>query len=294
MFSADNIRSLDDARNVLRRYSDHFNTKTIKQYMAGDRKVRQWVIMAARELGLTPTTEGGSNFTMNLTLMQDGYAGLEHSLPISPFYEDVVELGRFSGITYTPTFIVAYGGPSGLQYWLTHEDVDQVERLRTFTPHDELDKWKDTRFYRDDQYVHFLHAEQLKKWVDAGGRAGLGSHGEVQGLGTHWELWMMASGGMDNHDALIMATLHSADAIGLAGDLGSIEPGKLADLQILDANPLDDLRNTVDISHVMKNGRLYDADTLTEVWPRERALAPQWWWRVEPPDAGAPGSSPGG
>ncbi len=282
VFSSDNISSLEEARDVLRRYADHFNTQTIKQYMAGDRKVRQWVITAARELGLTPTTEGGSNFTMNLTLMLDGYAGLEHSLPISPFYGDVVELGRFSGLTYTPTFIVAYGGPSGLQYYLTHTDLDDVERLQVFTPHDELDKWKDTRFYRDDQYVHPLHAEQLKKWVEAGGRAGLGSHGEVQGIGTHWELWMMASGGMGNHDALRMATLHSADAIGLAGDIGSLEVGKLADLQVLDANPLDDLQNSTSISHVMKNGRLYEADRLTEIWPRQQPLATQWWWRVEP------------
>jgi hypothetical protein len=246
--------------------------------MAGDRKVRQWVITAARELGLTPTTEGGSNFTMNLTLMQDGYAGLEHTLPISPFFKDVVELGRFSGLTYTPTLIVAYGGPSGREYYLTHTDVDQVERLRTFTPHDELDKWQSAQFYRTDQYVHTLHAEQLTKWVEAGGRVGLGSHGEVQGLGTHWELWMMASGGMDPHDMLQMATLHSADAIGLAGDVGSIEVGKLADLQILDANPLDDLENSTAIRYVMKNGRLYEAATLTEVW----ALPTQWWWRVEP------------
>jgi hypothetical protein len=282
VFSADNIRSLDDARDVLKRYSDHFNTQTIKQYMAGDRKVRQWVITAARELGLTPTTEGGSNFTMNLTLMQDGYAGLEHTLPISPFFKDVVELGRFSGLTYTPTLIVAYGGPSGREYYLTHTDVDQVERLRTFTPHDELDKWQSAQFYRTDQYVHTLHAEQLTKWVEAGGRVGLGSHGEVQGLGTHWELWMMASGGMDPHDMLQMATLHSADAIGLAGDVGSIEVGKLADLQILDANPLDDLENSTAIRYVMKNGRLYEAATLTEVWPRQRALPTQWWWRVEP------------
>ena len=286
IFSADNITSLDDARDVVRRYADHFNTQTIKQYLAGDRKVRQWVITAARELGLTPTTEGGSNFTMNLTLMLDGYAGLEHSLPISPFYRDVVELGRFSGLTYTPTFIVAYGGPSGLQYYLTHTDVDEIERLQFFTPHDELDKWKDTRFYRDDQYVHPLHAEQLRKWVEAGGRAGLGSHGELQGLGTHWELWMMASGGMDNHDALRMATLHSADAIGLSGDIGSLEVGKLADLQVLDRNPLDDLQNTTSISHVMKNGRLYEAATLTEIWPRQAPLPTQWWWRLEPPGAG--------
>ncbi len=126
VFSNDNIRSLADARHVLRRYADHFNTRTIKQYLAGDRKVRQWVIMAAHELGLTATTEGGSNFTMNLSLMQDGYPGLEHTLPISPFFQDVIELGRFSGLTYTPTLIVAYGGPSGRQYYLTHQNVDEV------------------------------------------------------------------------------------------------------------------------------------------------------------------------
>ena len=289
IFRGDQISSLEEARHVLRRYADHFNTQTIKQYLAGDRKVRQWVIMAARELGLTPTTEGGSNFTMNLTLAQDGYAGLEHSLPISPFYRDVVELGAFSGMVYTPTFIVAYGGPSGRQYYLTHTDLDADPRLRRFTPHDELDKWKRTQWHRDDQYPHVLHAEQLAKWMAAGGQAGLGSHGEVQGLGTHWELWMMASGGLEAHDALRMATLMSADAIGLDGDLGSLEPGKLADLQILDSNPLEDLRNSTEIRWVMKNGRLYEADTLTEVWPRQRALPTQWWWRLEPPGVSVPG-----
>ena len=167
IFAADNIRSLDEARDVLRRYSDHYNTKTIKQYMVGDRKVRQWVIMAAKELGLTPTTEGGSNFTMNLTLMQDGYAGLEHTLPISPFFKDVVKLGAASGITYTPTLIVSYGGPIGRQHYLTNGmNVDEEQRLRRFTPHDELDKWKNTDWNRADQYVFPLHAKQLTKWVE--------------------------------------------------------------------------------------------------------------------------------
>lgn len=283
VFAADNIKSLEEARDVLRRYSDHYNTKTIKQYMVGDRKVRQWVIMASKELGLTPTTEGGSNFTMNLTLMQDGYAGLEHSLPISPFFKDVVRLGATSGITYTPTLIVSYGGPIGRQHFLTNgTSLDDEPRLRRFTPHDELDKWKNTDWNRADQYVYPLHAKQLTKWVEGGGKAGLGSHGEVQGLGTHWELWMMASGGMKPHAALRAATIDSADAIGFAKDLGSLEVGKLADLIVLDADPLKDLRNTARISEVMKNGRLYDAATLNETYPRKKALDPQWWWKVEP------------
>jgi hypothetical protein len=282
VFSADNIKSLDEARDVLRRYSEHYNTKTIKQYLAGDRKVRQWVIIAARELGLTTTTEGGSNFTMNLTLMQDGYPGLEHSLPISPFYQDVVELEKWSGITYTPTLIVSYGGPFGRDYWLSRTNIDKDQKLRRYTAHDEIDKWKGVEYYRDDQYVFPLHARQLKKLVEAGGRVGLGSHGEVQGIGAQWELWMLTSGGMRPLDALRVATLYGADAIGLSKDIGSIEPGKLADLQVLDLNPLEKIENSNSIRYVMKTGRLYEGATLDEVWPRERKLPEQWWWRVEP------------
>lgn len=296
IFSNDNIASLDDARDVLRRYADHFNTQTIKQYLAGDRKVRQWVITAARELGLTPTTEGGSNFTMNLTLMQDGYGGLEHALPISPFFEDVVQLEKTSGITYTPTLIVSYGGPWGRDYYLTRSNIDTIARLRYFTPHDELDKWEEVRFNRDDRYVFKLHAQQLKKLVEAGGRVGMGSHGEVQGIGAHWEIWMLGSGGMKPHDVLRVATLNGADAIGLAKDIGSLEVGKLADLQVLDANPLDNLQNSTSIRYVMKNGRLYEAATLTEVWPRQRPLPSEWWWRLEPQvmPAGASTNGSGG
>jgi hypothetical protein len=283
IFSADNIKSLDEARDILRRYADHYNTQTIKQYLVGDRKVRQWVIMAARELGLTATTEGGSNLTMNMTLMQDGYPGLEHALPVFPLADDVIKLQAASGITYTPTLVVGYGGPIGLDYWLTRYNLDTDTKLRRFTPHDELDSWKRGNYFREEQYIFKGLAAQLTKMVRAGGRVGLGSHGEVQGLGVHWELWMMQSGGLTPYETLRAATLHGADAIGMGRDLGSLEVGKLADLQILDRNPLTDIQNSNSIRHVMKNGRLYDGNTLDEVWPREKKLPPQWWWKELPP-----------
>ncbi|NIP13693.1 MAG: hypothetical protein GWM88_02685, partial [Pseudomonadales bacterium] len=78
------ISDLDEARDVLRRYSEYYDTKTIKMYVAGNRQQRQWIIMAARELGLMPTTEGSLNIKQNLTETIDGYPGLEHSVPIYP------------------------------------------------------------------------------------------------------------------------------------------------------------------------------------------------------------------
>jgi Tol biopolymer transport system component len=288
VFRSTTIGSLDEARNVLKRYSEYFHTKTIKMYLAGNREQRQWIIQAAREQELTPTTEGALDMKLDLTQIIDGYPGHEHSFPLFPLHEDIDRLMEVSQTTYTPTLLVAYGGPWAENYWFSRHNPHDDAKLRRFTPHEELDQLTRRRgqWFMDEEHVFEDQARELAEIVRAGGRAGVGSHGQLQGLGYHWELWSMASGGLTNHEALRVATLMGAEAIGLAQDLGSLEEGKLADLVVLDENPLTSLEATNTISHVMKNGRLYDGDTLDEIWPRQRTLE-DLYWQGQGPDGAA-------
>ena len=277
VFSGEGIRSQEHASDVLKRYSEYYRTQTIKMYMAGNRQQRQWIITAAREQELMPTTEGGLDFKYNLEMMIDGYPGQEHSLPITPLYKDVVEFVAHTGMFYTPTMLVAYGGPWAENYFYARENVYHDEKLQSFTPYEELAKKARRRgdgWFMEEEYNFPRLAKVVSDIVNAGGKAGVGSHGQLQGLGYHWELWAMQSGGLTEHQALRVATLFGAEAIGVQNDVGSIEPGKLADLVVFEQSPLDGMRNTNTIQMVMKNGRLYDGDSLEEIWPRQRELGP--------------------
>ena len=300
VFQSEQIESLGDARNVLRRYSDYYDTKTVKQYVAGDREQRQWIIEAARDLELMPTTEGALDLKMDLTQIIDGYPGHEHTFPVYPLYEDVIGLTAESRAAYTPTLLVNYGGPWAENYFYTRENPHDNAKLQHFMPHSEIDQRTRRKgmgagpgpggWFMEEEHVFDEQAETLAAIADQGGRAGVGSHGQLQGLGYHWELWAMATGGLSNRKTLRLATLTGADAIGLDPDLGSIASGKLADLLVLRKNPLDNLRYTQTIRYVMKNGRLYDGDTLDEVYPRSRELPTMWWQRTGP-DGDVPGAS---
>jgi Tol biopolymer transport system component len=282
VFQGSNIRTIDDAREFLKQYSEFFQTETIKQYMTGDRRVRQLLIQAAREQHLSATLEGGLDFKKNLTEAMDGYEGLEHTLPIAPLYKDVTTLLAQSGATWTPTLIVQYGGPWAENYWYEHSDVVGDAKLHRFTPRAEVERKTLRRpgWWAPSQWSFSLFAEQAAKVVAAGGRVGMGSHGQLQGLGAQWEVWNIASGGMPKYDVLRVATIFGAEAIGHEKDVGSLEAGKLADLQVLEKNPLDDIKNTNTIKFVMKNGRMWDASTMAEVWPRQKQIASLWWWNV--------------
>ena len=184
---------------------------------------------------------------------------------------------------WAPTLLVTYGGPFTENYFYTSENVHDDAKLARFTPHHELDRRVLQRsWFHPIRQAYQGHARFVADLVAAGGRAGVGSHGQLQGLGYHWELWAMQSGGLSEHDALRVATLFGAEGIGLDQDLGSIAPGKLADLIVLDANPLDDIRNTNTIRYVMKNGRLYDGETLDEVYPRRHTMEALWWHGRDP------------
>ncbi len=271
------INSLDDARSHLRRMKAA-GAFSVKSYNQPRRNQRQQVIKAARELQMMVVPEGGSFFFHNMSMILDGHTGIEHTIPIAPIYKDVVTLWGASKTGSTPTLIVGYGGLWGEEYWYQKTNVWENQRLLTFTPRAVIDERSRRRgMAPDDEFNHFELAKNCKALTDAGVSVQLGAHGQLQGLGAHWELWMFVQGGMTNMEALHAATSNGAWYIGMDKDLGSLEAGKLADLIVLDKNPLDDIRNSESIVYTMANGRLFDARTMDQVGNHpEKRLAFYW------------------
>jgi imidazolonepropionase-like amidohydrolase/Tol biopolymer transport system component len=272
-FKAD-IANLDDALFHLRRMKA-IGAISVKSYNQPRRDQRQQVIEAARQTGMMVVPEGGSLFEHNMTMVVDGHTGVEHSIPVANAYDDVVQLWSKSHSGYTPTLIVGYGGLWGEGYWYAKTNVWEDKRLLTFVPRRVIDSRSRRRTLApDDEWNHFSNAALAKKLNDAGVSIQLGAHGQREGLGAHWELWMFVQGGMTPLQAIRAATLNGARYIGMDKDVGSLEPGKLADLLVLDANPLDNIRNSESIRYTIANGRIFEAMTMNEIGNHPRTRQP--------------------
>lgn len=287
IFSNHDFRSRAQAEDILTRYRDFYRTNTVKFYLAGNRSQRRWLMSAAHDMGLFVTSEG-RNFKWDLANILDGFDGHEHTLAHAPLYEDVLKVMVESGVTYTPVLALSSSSHAPLRDWeRIFPGETRRPRLERFHPPDAIEAVRRKPDKRREARYYVQQAAAARALVERGGRVGVGSHanGSLQGLRYHWELWTLVAGerGLTPHQALISATKSGAEALGLAQDLGTIEAGKLADLIVLEDDPLQNIRNSENVLYTMIDGRLLESETLATIWPEERP-APSLWWHKHPID----------
>jgi imidazolonepropionase-like amidohydrolase/Tol biopolymer transport system component len=269
------IDSYDDALAHVRRLRIE-GAHSIKNYNQPRRNQRQQVAAAARAENILVVPEGGSLFQLDITLIQDGNSTVEHNIPQRRFYNDVVSLFSQTRVGYNPTLVVTYGGLAGDPYWSQATQVWNHPLLTRHSPPEALANRVRAVTAPADQFSDQYSARASHQFYQAGVPIAIGGHGQQPGLAAHWEIWSHVRGGASPLEALRHGTIDGARIYGFS-DIGSLEPGKLADLLILEANPLEDIQNTDNIAQVMLNGRLYEAATLNETVTGNRQRQPYFW-----------------
>ncbi|MFT5315547.1 MAG: imidazolonepropionase-like amidohydrolase/Tol biopolymer transport system component [Candidatus Krumholzibacteriia bacterium] len=252
----------------------------IKSYMQPKRIQRQWYVKACREEQMLNFPEGGGNFENNMGMILDGHTGIEHTTPVAPLYDDVQQMWASTSVGYTPTFLVAYGG-LGAEHWFYQNDAPIWDdaKLTRFTPKAVVESRSRRlgKFAYDGDWHHFTVAQSANELLKKGVLVNLGAHGQRQGLGCHWDLWALSHGGADNHDVLRMGTINPATYLGLENQMGSLAEGMLADLIVLEGNPLEDIRDTNTVRWTVKNGEVFNANTMDKTWPESVERLPFMW-----------------
>ncbi|HEY0681320.1 MAG TPA: amidohydrolase family protein [Steroidobacter sp.] len=288
----DPIASLEDARNIVRR-KKAIGGNILKSYKLTTREQKQWLLQAAAEGGLMVDAEGAGHFYDNVSMILDGHTNLEHNLPVATYYDDLLQLFKNSAMSSTPTLIVTFGELFGENYIYQNQEPWKESKVRTYIPgvnnaYNPIKGAGDAPLYvRGMQSIHYADelydigfrsvGRSIKRLDDAGVTINVGSHGQASGIAIHWEMQLLAEGGMSPMRILRAATINGAHTYGLDHQLGSIEPGKLADLIVLDRDPLADIRNTNSVRYTMVNGRLYDAESMNEIGNYNRPRTRFYW-----------------
>jgi Tol biopolymer transport system component len=288
----DPITSLEDARNIVRRKSA-IGGSILKSYKLTTREQKQWLLQAAAEAGLMVDAEAAGHFYDNVGMLLDGVTSLEHNFPVANYYDDLLQLSKYSGASNTPTLVVTFGELFGENYIYQHQQPWKQSKVLTYIPgvnnaYNPIHGASEAPLYvRGMQSIHYADelydvgfravGRSIKRLDDAGVTINVGSHGQAPGVAIHWEMQLLAEGGMAPMRILRAATINGARTYGLDHQLGSIEPGKLADLIVLDRDPLADIRNTNSVRYTMVNGRLYDAETMNEIGNFDRPRTKFYW-----------------
>lgn len=267
----DNAGASNDrkAACILRRYRDHYRTGMVKSYMVGDRAHRQHMTRAARSLDMLLVAENWGSPRYALTQAIDGFATNEHASDALDYQQDVATLYARLGTGYSPTTLI--GGAGGLpaaDYFVARDNPLDDAKLNRFTPRFVLnERLRRADWAPKEDFAFERIAASAAKIFRAGGNVGLGSHSELQGLGYHWEMQALSMGGLRPHEVLQIATRGSSSVLDRRKDMGTIAPGQYADLIIFDRNPLLDIHDTRAFGQLVKNGCLYNADTLEKIGP---------------------------